>query len=198
MNSRSRYAFRNGILSLLVGCLFSAATPSQARRTVICDKCARWHAMVIPGMSSKVSITAGLPREQSGIIELNPSSTPLFNDLRSDELYDAIQCLLNLQGNREASRITGATRPDISQTLKRPTIEVAALYVISFLYYQKWDHASGALLVDKFGKWNSDDAIQAAFRSYKKWFGKLREIGIEEARKQKLDPLSGTELRWYP
>jgi hypothetical protein len=121
-----------------------------------------------------------------------------FNNLNQRETFFGIECLLNLEGNKKNSNLSGATRPDVSQTFGATTVEVAALYYVSYLFYQKWDHADAPFLVSqKNSKLNSDKAVSKAYKAYKKWFEKVREIGIEEARKQKLDPLEGSGVRWY-
>lgn len=121
-----------------------------------------------------------------------------FNNLNQKKIFFGIKCLLNLEGNKKNSNLSGATRPDVSQTFGATTVEVAALYYISYIFFQKWDHADAPfLLYQEDSKHNSDEAVSKAYKAYKKWFEKIQEIGLGEAREQKLDPLEGSGVRWY-
>ena len=55
-------------------------------------------------------------------------------------MVQAIDCLLRLEGNKRKAEFTGATNPYTSQIFEAATVEVAALFYISHLFYQKWDH----------------------------------------------------------
>jgi len=77
-------------------------------------------------------------------------------------------------------------------------VEVAALYYISYLFTQKWDHADAIALVStKEDRLATDDDVANAYEAYEKWFARIKTIGLTEARKQKLDPLAGIDIRWY-
>jgi hypothetical protein len=72
------------------------------------------------------------------------------------------------------------------------------LYYVSYLFHQPWDQADAPFLVSqRNSKLNSDKNVSKAYKAYKKWFKKVIEIGLEEARKQKLDPLEGSGVKWY-
>jgi hypothetical protein len=126
--------------------------------------------------------------------------------LNNTEILQAMGCLLALKGRRGPSRFAGVTNPDISQFAGRASIEVAALYYITYLFKGTFDHAdafvilndrkppakdeNGALLT------RPEDASHA-FQFYLRWFKEVRKIGVSAARQQHLDPLNGTPLRWY-
>lgn len=115
-----------------------------------------------------------------------------------EEIFLAVKCLLQLEGKKEESNVAGASDARVSNFFGATSVEVAALYYVSYLYYQKWNHASAPFLVNqRESKLNSDKAVSKAYKAYKKWFEKVREIGLEEARKRKLDPLLGSGVRWY-
>lgn len=118
-----------------------------------------------------------------------------------ENIVEATECLLNLEGDKSRGAFSGATSFKISEQFPRATVEVCALYYISYLFYEKYDHANGVALryqnYDENRTLNSDEAVKIAFDSYRKWFEKVKEIGLEEARKQKLDPLAGSGVRWY-
>lgn len=114
------------------------------------------------------------------------------------QIFNAVECLLKLEGNKSRGAFSGATNNRVSQLLPKSTVEICALYYISYLFYEKYDHADGVALFDhKSRKLNTEKAIEMAYDSYRKWFEKVKEIGLLEARKQKLDPLEGSGVSWY-
>jgi hypothetical protein len=125
-----------------------------------------------------------------------------FGDQKVDEtdpqvVMDGIACLLQMEGNKHPAKFSGATDYSVSQTFPHATTEVAALYYISYLYYQKWGHADAIALEDEQGEINSPEAIHGAYESYRKWFEEVRKIGLAQARVIKLDPLKDAKVRWY-
>lgn len=115
-----------------------------------------------------------------------------------EEIFLAVNCLLQLEGKKEESNVAGASNGYVSNFFGATSVEVAALYYISYLFYQKWDHSDAPFLItQRNSKLNSDRAVSKAYKAYKKWFAKVREIGLEEARRQKLDPLAGSGVAWY-
>lgn len=117
--------------------------------------------------------------------------------LTDAEIFTAIDCLLKLEGNKNKALFSGATGLEASSVPQFTAAEVAALYYISFLYYEKFDHASVVALNDGSGEFSTQTAITEAYQSYRKWFEEVKKIGIKKARKRKLDPLAYTKVRWY-
>jgi len=117
------------------------------------------------------------------------------------KVMEGIECLLKLEGDKTPGSFSGASSLSGPVNMPESTVEICALYYISSLFYQKQDHANAIVL--RYKKYrensslNSDEAVKIAFESYRKWFEKVKEIGLEEARKQKLDPLEGSGVRWY-
>jgi len=124
-------------------------------------------------------------------------SDPTLDNFSPENVTKAIDCLLKLEGKKGRARFGGAVSLEVSVIFAPSSIEVGALYYISYLYYQKWEHAMAVALIDEDGNVNSSKVIKKAYSMYKKWFKKIEEIGLEKARKQKLDPLGGTDVRWY-
>ncbi len=182
------------VVFCLIFCVFSTKAQKQN------ENCNYWQSQVNPNIkmierngTKPLDVTKNLLKP-----DLNSSvlAKP-FNDLDQKEIFFGIECLLKLQGNKHISNLSGATRPDVSQTFESNTIEVAALYYISYMFFQKWDHAQAPYLIDKDYKENSDEAVSQAYKAYNKWFEKIKKSGLEEARRQKLDPLVGSGVRWY-
>jgi hypothetical protein len=123
--------------------------------------------------------------------------------LSTAEIEEAIGCLLTLKGKTHRARLYGTTRDNYYksegyQPPKKPaTVEIAALYYASFLFYSNWEFASSIVLYNAdTEEINSKRNVEQAYKSYQYWFKKVKEIGLEEARKQKLDPLDESEISW--
>lgn len=129
-------------------------------------------------------------------VKLPPGSQNV-DETSSQTILEGIECLLQTKGNKHPAKFSGATKPYVSQIFKPATVEVAALYYISYLYYQKWDHADAIALRDETGSVNSPKAIGLAYDSYRKWFEEVRRLGIAKAREMNLDPLKDAKVRWY-
>jgi len=140
--------------------------------------CLYWYSRVDPRIK--------LPQDEK---------VPDVNDER--ELQKGIACLLQLEGNENPSSIKGATSPRTSQTFSTTSVQVAALYYVSYLYYEKWDHAHAAVLVDESSTKDQKKTVAKAFEAYRRWFGEVKKIGLHEARKAEADPLAGSGIRWY-
>jgi len=162
-------------ISFLLISLFSPMGQSEAKE-LNCGTCEYWQARVDPAIP--------LPETT---VELN-----------EENFLKAVECLLALRGRISSSRFPSAV---VSSTLSRrfpsPTIEIASLYYISFLYYDNQAHCRAIVLVDKDGNQNTKESIETAYKAYQSWFEKVKEIGLEKAGEQKLDPLAGTDVRWY-
>lgn len=127
---------------------------------------------------------------------VEPASATI-NETDDRIILEGIDCLLRLEGNKHSAKFSGATKPYVSQLFKPATVEVAALYYISYLYYQKWDHADAVALRDESGEIDKPEAVRQAYQSYKKWFEEVKRVGLAKARETKLRPLADTNVHWY-
>jgi len=153
--------------ALLFDC--SAASAHGARCTV-------WRSKVDPSLSLQGRAIAELPSDRDAVA--------------------AIACLLESRGDTRPARFSGAMDERVSQTFDRATIEVAALYFISFIYEKKWDHGM-AVAIDGPDGVNTDKTIRDAYAAYRRWFVKVKRYGIADCRKRGIAPLRGTSLAWY-
>jgi hypothetical protein len=164
-------------ISLLIFVPFNAMLFSNKSPETKCG-CEYWKSKIVPNQA--------------------PSDSDMVSPKDDDSIVEAIHCLLELKGNKENSVFPSAsTSLKVSGTFPSPSVEVAALYYISYMYYQKWDHSYAIVLVDKSGQYNTSESIEAAYKAYQSWFEKVKEIGLQKAREQKLDPLAGSGVRWY-
>jgi hypothetical protein len=123
--------------------------------------------------------------------------------LTDREIEEGIECLLELKGLKNKARFYGNTRnnynkSDIYRYPEKPaSVEIAALYYISYLFYNNWEHAGSiALYNEATGKTNTEMIVEKAFESYQKWYKNMLVIGIKAAREKKLDPLEGSGINW--
>ncbi|MBK8811942.1 MAG: hypothetical protein IPN69_14595 [Acidobacteria bacterium] len=134
----------------------------------------------------------------AGVDNVRPTNAaPNRND--PAVVMSGIRCLLTLEGDKSIGPFMGATHFGVSAQLPETTVEICALYRISHLFTGTYKHADGVALVYTDGRpeKNTDAQAKEAFVSYRKWFQKVEEIGIEKARELKLDPLKGSGLSWY-
>ena len=135
---------------------------------------------------SRVDESVKLP-ENRAIDEKNPNT-----------VIQATECLLKLEGNKKKARFSGATHLYVSQLFEPATVEVAALFYISYLFYQKWDHADAIALVgDDNQRLSAPKTVKDAYGHYRRWFKKVKALGIVKAREMKIEPLKGKDVRWY-
>lgn len=120
-----------------------------------------------------------------------------IDETKSKNIMKGIECLLSLEGNKQEGLFGGATNESVSQIFPKSTIEICALYYISYLFYQDWNHASAVALVGSDGSLNSDETVKRAFERYRLWFTKIKKVGLQKARSQRIDPLEGSGMRWY-
>lgn len=142
------------------------------------DSCRYWN--------SRIDSTVSLPDNFERPNEKDPQN-----------IMAGIRCLLQLEGNHNQARFSGATRPDTSQIFSSQTVEVAALFYISYLYYQDWGAFSGAVALRGDDGIDKPSTIRKAYKYYRGWFKNVEKIGIVEARKKQIAPLKGKDVSWY-
>lgn len=121
-----------------------------------------------------------------------------INENDPKNIINGIECLLQLQGTKRVGVLYGS-REYTSQFVPKASVEINALYEITRLFYGNYNFASAVALVSEGEevKFNKGRDIKRAFESYRNWFQKVKEIGIQKAREQRLDPLEGSGVRWY-
>jgi hypothetical protein len=161
---------------------------------LFCNSCNEWQSKVDPEVKYVVKHTSTKLSENSSKV-VKVETTAVFDDEK--RFFRAVECLLKLEGKKGAAKVWGATKPETSQLFDSARVDVAALYYVSFLFYERWDHAAAIALVDNSGTMNDDAIVKKAFASYREWFIRVRQIGLDEARRQKLDPLANSGIGWY-
>jgi hypothetical protein len=170
------------IIAVVHGAVFSGSYPDHVivqEKIIMNSGCKNWQSLVDSSIEP-------------------PSPRFVFDVSNERDVSVGIECLLRLEGNKSPARFGGALNPGVSQIFDKATTEVAALFYVSYLFKKKFDHANAVALTDsRTGKVNTPESVKSAFAAYRNWFEKIKSIGIEEARKQELDPLEGTFVRWY-
>jgi hypothetical protein len=134
---------------------------------------------------------------QSKVDPAVPLQGKRLDELPGDaDAPEAIRCLLRLRGRTSHGRFSGVTRFDVSQIVPRATMEIAALYYVTYIYERKWPHAD-AVMIDGPGGGNTTETVRNAFDAMERWLETVEKIGIARARKRRLHPLRGTPLHWY-
>lgn len=128
-----------------------------------------------------------------------------IDETAAENVLSGIECLLKLEG-RKGRGVRFGAKPGVSQMVPPASVEVNALYTISELFYGDEDFAHAIALIGdppkvsgKFDNlvFNSDQDVKRAFVSYRKWFRKVKKMGLDEARRSRLDPLANSGVGWY-
>lgn len=167
--------------------------------------CRRWLDEVAQEPQHVQKKKANVGSGQAGAV-VRPSSDPWeVASLPEAEKMKAIECLLSAENDLRPAAFSGATRFDISQMFAPARVNLAALYAVSYIYSGHYDHAAAVALrgddasyTDSSGSYvTKPSAIHEAYKAYRAWFVKVRQIGLVKAQRAGVQPLAGTGLRWY-
>lgn len=165
-------------ISLLLIVSLAQSMSKESTKTN-CDDCKYWWSKV----DHRVQLSKDAPEK---------------DEKDEKNIIEAIDCLLKLKGDTTPTTYGAVINLRyLEAKLPKPTVEIAALNAISEIYYQNRNHANAIVLVDKDRRQNTKESIETAYKSYEAWFEKVKKIGLEEARKQKLDPLADSGVEWY-
>src|SRR6266404_2893213 len=105
-----------------------------------------------------------------------------------DEKLAGVACLLSLEKNQHPARFGGATASYVSQIYPEATTEVAALFYISYMFTEKWDHSLGIAVRGHKGRLNDPKDISLAYKEYRKWFKRVAAVGWKKSQEQGIVP----------
>ncbi|MEM7367555.1 MAG: hypothetical protein AAF587_03070 [Bacteroidota bacterium] len=80
---------------------------------------------------------------------------------------------------------------------RRYSIQLAALFLINYLYFDSFWYSPYPILRSLFGVSRKGVGVMIAHKKYNKWIRKVKQTGIEESRKRGLFPLESLFLFWY-
>ena len=169
--------------------------------------CRVWLAKVVhepKPTPAKTASDKGLAAKMAMAGFAAPDPLDVASLTEADKL-EAIQCLLGAENDLRPASFSGVTRLDVSQLFAPARANLAALYMISYIYSGRAGHAGAVALR---GENASDrdvhhfyatkpEAVHKAYRAYRAWFAKVRRMGLAKARRAGLEPLEGTGLDWY-
>lgn len=177
-----RSTFRSLIATLLLLVGGSSVVCAQSYKSVKAEKPDNlyWYA--------RISESTRLPEGFVMLDEKDPQTA-----------LSGMEYLLTLENDKSQASFCGATHMGTNSPDVPCTVEVAALFYVSYLFYQRgWDHfANGIALVNEDGETNTPETISKAYKYYRAWFKKVKEVGLDEARVRGIDPLKGTDIWWY-
>jgi len=129
----------------------------------------------------------------------NMGSTKDEDPLKRPDILKGMECLLSFKGDKRLSTVPSVTRMTSSGTFGFVPADVAALYYISYLYLERWDHSkNGAIaLFGEKSERNDPEVVEKAYAAYERWFKTVKKVGLKQARKENLDPLGGSGVRWF-
>ena len=193
---------RSRLLLVLVVASLGLQTMAHAEDSPTCRQWLEKVAQVPKHVQAKVA--APVEGSTAAIVGLSPDPWDVAS-MTEPEKLNAIQCLLGAENDLRPAVFSGVTRFDISQTFAPVHVNLAALYVVSYIYSGHYDHAAAVALrgddastTDSNGNYvTKASAIHKAYKAYRAWFAKVRQIGLANAQKSGLQPLEGTGLRWY-
>jgi len=167
--------------------------------------CRRWLDKVAQSPKHAESGQSELRGGSIGTIDFVSTDPWGIASLTEAEKLDAIQCLLGAENDLRPAAFGGVTRLDVSQLFAPVHVDLAALYAISYIFTGHFDHGDAVALRGKHASASDHlgnyvtrrDAIHRAYRAYREWFAKVRQVGLANAHESGLQPLEGSGLRWY-
>src|SRR3990167_6218031 len=184
--------------SILLGVLLTLPLPVLAAEAV--GSCGVWRELIV----HPAQRTAVVDFRQVGAANPTPSDPLGFASLSDSQTVDAIACLLDAEADSRPASISGSIGQRTGQIFEPAPANLAALYYISYLFKRRYAHASGVGLRGEDaghevgGQYvTRPEAIRRAYSSYRKWFARLKKIGLCKARATGLDPLEASGLWWY-
>ena len=154
--------------------------------------------------TSEVSSQVPPPAGVSGVGDAQHNDPDNVRALSESQAMTAIGCLLKLEDNRHPAKFWGATKMTVSQLFAPATVNLAALYYISYVFTRDFSHAGAVALrgphcgASVNGAYATrQQCIHRAFTAYRGWFAQIKHVGLERARAEGLSPLAGSGIEWY-
>jgi hypothetical protein len=201
-SAASRRIRTSRILLILVQLLLGFSSVVQAKDSWTCDQ---WLNLIAHN-PIRAKEGASKPGDVSQIIAAALSDDPWeVASLTEADKLEAIKCLLTAENDQRRAAFGGVTRLDVSEIFAMPPVSLAALFAISYIYSGHYKHADGVALRGEDASYTDSNgfyatkqsAIHRAYISYRKWFDKVRQLGLTNAQAAGLQPLEGSGLRWY-
>jgi hypothetical protein len=144
-----------------------------------------------------------LLNDTSRFFYCNYSISEQIISMNDDVKIEMIEELLSYSGDTSLSSMPMICRDlRVSTTVDSKTryqIQVEALYLINYIYFNNWDRSPFPILIHKHGgkdSYNSPEVVKQAYIAYTNWFSKVRKIGISESLIKGIMPLDNSDIYW--
>lgn len=109
-------------------------------------------------------------------------------------------CLNDSEGGSPVYQPTDETKPEDLDDGQFVTVEIAALYLISAIFYDNLSFAGAPYLSGpkrvKSRRYNTRDRIKKAWTAAERWKKKLQSQGLNTLRNSNEDPLKSTDVKF--
>lgn len=189
--------------SAVTALLLISAIPACGQTRGYSKECTFWREIIVAPAHRAVQVGPAMLIEPT---KGSPTESDFLGiaSLSSEAKLSAINCLLQAEDDHRPALMSGSTTKRTSQIFAPAQANLAALYMISYVFTGRQDHALAVALrgpsasITLEGRYvTKSEAIGTAYKSYRKWFQMVRRIGICEAREKLQDPLKGSGLYWY-
>jgi hypothetical protein len=165
----------NSVLLLIA--LFSIGPWANAQAKKVSEECRPWMQKIDPTLGKDSATQLPAPDQ---------------------DLLVAVRCLLEAEGNKGPSQCNMNMSHNGGTDLPPPTVEIYALYYISYIFEGDWEYAVGIALEDRQGRINPPGSAHAAYVAYQKWFVRVKKMGVAQARREHLKPLDRHgDIDWF-
>lgn len=195
------------LFAVMLACLW----PHEMAYASESPTCGQWLERVVqdpkPASAKESALAKASVEAEVAALFASPRQSDPWNvaSLTEADKLNAIQCLLAEENDLRPGAFSGVTRLDVSQLFAPTRANLAALYAISYVYSGRFNHAS-AIALGGDNASHSDahhlyvtnaSAVHKAYRAYRIWFSRVRQMGLAGAQQAGLQPLDGTGLHWY-
>lgn len=144
-----------------------------------------------------------LKNEPTMMCSYNPE---IFDSTSQTEIFKMATELLAFQGDTRPCALKITNYNPLSSQIylgqnKEYTIQLEALFMLNQLFISSpFNYSPHPLLYDKKNKkylYGTESEMKEIYQLYIKWIVKVKEMGINAAKNKKIDPLEGSNYKWY-
>ena len=133
-------------------------------------------------------------------------SPGIFDSTSQAEIFRMAIELLAFQGDTRPCALKIVNYNPLSSQIymgqnTRYTIQLEALFMLNQLFISSpFNYSPHPLLYDKKNKkylYGTENEMKGIYQLYINWIIRIKEMGIKVAKKHKIDPLEGSNYKWY-
>lgn len=123
-------------------------------------------------------------------------------DFSNEDIEKMITELLTYKGDTRKCfmKISCAEDIKLPENISNYSLQVEALYIINSIFFENYTNYSPCpILTNTKGEIATTDELMIgeAFEAYEKWFENIKIVGIGNARAEKINPLEGSNIKWF-